>query len=101
MSIELSPSRTEFIERLFLPPPTADGFVTRRGKWFVDVNFRGRDYRINRHCVWCMRSAPGEPWQHAVLDTGLTMTQMHDAGRSLAMAAEWDERRRETVWRFL
>jgi hypothetical protein len=78
-----------FTESLFAPGGTADGYVVRRGKRFVDVFLAGREYRVNQWLVWCMRSAPGQPWQHAVLDLPFTVLAADEAARKLSTGCAW------------
>jgi hypothetical protein len=91
-------TKAAFLESLFAPGGTADGYVIRRGKRFVDVFLSGREYRLNQWLVWCMRSAPGQPWQHAVLDLPFTMMAADTAALALAKGSEWVGR--EVAYRF-
>jgi len=82
-------SKRAFLESLFSPGGTADGYVVRRGKRFVDVFLAGREYRLNCWLVWCKRNGPGELWQHAVLDLPFTMAAADEAARKLVTGSEW------------
>lgn len=91
--MKIASNKSEFLNSLFAPGGTADGYVLKRSKRFVDVFLAGREFRVNKRLVWCMRSAVGQPWQHAVLELGkmgFTLTAANDAARKLASASEWE-----------
>lgn len=76
-----------FTDSLFNPVDgrTADGYVVKRGKKFVDVFLLGREYRVNAHRVWCKgaKTESGTFWQHAILDFPWSGSTMDDAAREL------------------
>ena len=86
-------SQAAFVETLFHPinGKTADGYVIRRGKRFVDVFLAGREFRLNKWGVWCQKD--GEVWQHAVLTLnalGWGMAAMDGARQRLTVSSQWE-----------
>jgi hypothetical protein len=90
--MRIAANKSEFLNSLFAAGGTADGYVLKRSKRFVDVFLAGREFRVNRHLVWCMRESAGQPWQHAVLELGkmgFTLVAADDAARALTTGSEW------------
>jgi hypothetical protein len=86
-SPEICASKDEFLETLFRPGGTADGYVIRRRKHFCDIWLLGKEYRINHWLVLCERTPCGEwtfagklPWGNIGMDA---------AFRELVVGCEW------------
>ena len=47
---------------------TNDIKIEKTGKYFADIEYRKKKYRLNKWGVLCKQSSDNGYWQHAVLD---------------------------------
>jgi hypothetical protein len=85
-------NQAAFVETLFKPinGKTADGYVLKRGKRFVDLFLAGKTFRLNKWGVFCQRD--GEVWQHAVLTLGKMgwgLSAMDEVRQQFTVSRDW------------
>lgn len=83
-------NEAEFTETLFKPIDgrTADGYIVRRGKRFVDIWLCGKQFRVNRYLVLCEQGDNGA-WYHGILSVPFGFGALTEAFEKLALGSEW------------